>query len=284
MNSNPLPDLRDVTLCAVDTINPELAARALDISMSQCRFGDAVLFTHEAAPTRARIVLIDRIRSLEAYSAFMLKRIVEHITTPWVLVVQWDGYVVDAAQWTDTFRQYDYIGARWAGYHDGMDVGNGGFSLRSTRLLRALADERFDVPSDACEDMLIGRTWRPLLETAFGIRFAPADLADRFAYEAPYPDRPTFGFHGPFNMWRYVDDETMLDIIRRLDLKTLAGLGCLSALKNFCDLGKLAYVKAIHERYRKHWSAQDVMDAFVRNGLHEDVARHCVHICECSLK
>lgn len=280
MNNNPLLDLSDVTLCAVDTINPMLAARALDISMSQCRFGDALLLAHEVAPTRARFVQIDRLQSLEAYSAFMLKQLGHYITTPWVLVVQWDGYVVDASRWTDAFFEYDYTGARWPDLHDGLDVGNGGFSLRSSRLLRALADDRFPVPPDACEDTLICRTWRPALEKEYGIRFAPADIADRFSYEAPYPASPTFGFHGAFNLWRYADDNTVLDIIRELDLRTVASGGNLIALKIYCELGKLACVKALYGRYREHWSEQAIAEGFIRIGMQEAQARQYVEFCE----
>jgi hypothetical protein len=82
MKNDELLDLPDVTICAIDTINPALAARALDLSLSQCRFGDAVLMTHEAVSTRARFVKIDRLQSLEAYSTFMIKQRAKYISTP----------------------------------------------------------------------------------------------------------------------------------------------------------------------------------------------------------
>jgi hypothetical protein len=280
MNQSEPLDLRDVTLCAVDTINARMAARALDISMSQCTFGDAILLTHEPVQTRARIVPIDRIQSLEAYSTFMIKQLAGYITTPWVLVVQWDGYVLDASSWTDTFRQYDYIGAPWPHHRDGMEVGNGGFSLRSARLLRAIASDRFVVPSDGVEDELICRTWRTALETEYGIRFAPVDIAERFSYEGIYRDNPTFGFHGAFNLWRHVDDDTMKDIIWGLDLRTVASRENLISLQFYCDFNKVVCRKALYERYRTRWSAQEIVDAFVRIGMQEELARHYVGICE----
>lgn len=276
-------DLPDVTLCAIDTVNPALAARALDISMTQCRFADAILFTHEAAPTRARIAPIAPLRSLEEYSGFLLKELVKHVATPWVLVVQWDGYVVDATQWNDEFRQYDYIGARWPESPKGIDVGNGGFSLRSTRLLKALAHERFAVRPDSIEDAMICDRWRPALETDHGIRFAPAEIADRFSYEYALPLQPTFGFHGVFNMWRHIEDRSMLEIIEALDLATLASPRGVALLKNYCDLRKFQCVKAIYQRYRTRWSTEDVMRAVMRNGANAEVARRCALICEASL-
>jgi len=38
-----------------------------------------------------------------------------------------------------------------------------------------------------------------MLESDFGIRFAPPEIAARFAYERARPTAPTFGFHGLFN-------------------------------------------------------------------------------------
>lgn len=280
MQDNQLIDLPDVTICAVDTVNSALAARALDISMAQCRFGDAVLLTHEDVSTRARIARIDRLRSLGDYSIFMIKQLARYISTPWVLVVQWDGYVVDGSQWTDAFRQYDYIGARWLNAKEGMEVGNGGFSLRSTKLLKALAEERFSVSQDDFEDALICNTWKSALENDYGVRFAPAEIADCFSYEYEIPRLPTLGFHGVFNMWRHIEDKAMLEIIRDVDMRTLASPRGVALLKNYCDLRKFSCVKAIYQRYRQHWGTQDLFDAFVRNGLHADVARRCVSICE----
>lgn len=282
MPSNPLADLRDVTICAVDSINPALAARALDLSLSQCRFGEAILFTHEVVETRARHVQIDPIGSLETYSRFMIKELVKYISTPWVLAVQWDGYVVDGSRWTDAFYQYDYIGARWPNSEEGSDVGNGGFSLRSSKLLRAIANDEFELCPDQGEDALICSTWRPALEEKYGIRFAPASAADLFAYEYAFPSRPTFGFHGVFNMWRHIEDNAMIEIIRTVDILTLTSPRGVALLKNYCDLRKFACVNAIYRRYRDRANAEGLVSAFVRNGVSEDVARYYVDLCEAS--
>ncbi|WP_322069540.1 DUF5672 family protein [Paraburkholderia bannensis] len=273
-------DLHDVTLCAVDTVNPALAARALDLSLSQCHFGAAMLLTHEDVPTRARLEKIAPLRALAEYSHFMLKRLADHIATPWVLVVQWDGYVLDASRWSERFYQYDYIGARWPGANSGRDVGNGGFSLRSAKLLKALASEQFTIDSDVGEDVLIGDTWRAALETGHGIRFAPADVADEFAYEYAVPRQPTFGFHGFFNMWRHVEDSAMLEIFDGLDIQTLASPRGVALLKIYCDLRKFGCMRAMYRRYRAHMSVADVAHAFARNGLSDEAAREYVNICE----
>ncbi|MBN3857263.1 hypothetical protein G3N59_28145 [Paraburkholderia sp. Ac-20340] len=278
-DSRPLA-LPEVTLCAADTINPALAARALDISMSRCTFGDAMLFTHQDVATRARIVRIDPLRSREAYSAFMLKELAQHIATPWVLVAQWDGYVLDASRWSERFFEYDYIGAHWPHRPPGQDMGNGGFSLRSARLLKALADERFVVAPDTVEDEAICQQWRPVLEAEYGMRYAPLDVAAQFSYEASPGARPSFGFHAVYNMWRHVDDSEMMAIMRDIDLRTFASNESLHLLTVYCRLQKYACVRAMYARYRSHWSRQEIVDALKRAGIKEELAQHYVQICE----
>ncbi|ABE34376.1 hypothetical protein DR64_6891 [Paraburkholderia xenovorans LB400] len=277
-------DLGNVTLCAADSINPAFAARALETSAARCNFADAILFTHEAVPTSVRTVLIPRLRSKEDYSAFMVKHLLGHVTTPWVLVVQWDGYVLDPAAWSETFFDYDYIGAYWPFHRDGMNVGNGGFSLRSTKLLQALADERFALLPGVNEDDLICRVYRPLLETGYGIRFAPAAAAARFAYEHVPPDRPTFGFHAAFNMWRHVDDATLMEKVRALDLRTYSSNEVLMLLTTYCDQRKFDCMKVMYERYRHLWSAQEIVHNMMMTGVAGETALRYVEMCESLLK
>ncbi len=81
-------------------------------------------------------------------------------------------------------------------------MGNGGFSLRSRKLLEALQDPRIRLVD--VEDVTICRAFRPLLEQEHGIRFADEALADRFSFEAAYPIGKPFGFHGLFNFCRTV--------------------------------------------------------------------------------
>ena len=74
--------------------------------------------------------------------------------------------------------------------------------MRSRRLLDALRDPRIELVD--AEDTTICRTFRPLLESEYGIRFGSEALADKFAFEADYPIGRPFGFHGLFNFWRVV--------------------------------------------------------------------------------
>jgi hypothetical protein len=49
----------------------------------------------------------------QRYSQIVLKGLYPHVATSHVLVIQWDGYVVNADLWDDDFLRYDYIGAPW---------------------------------------------------------------------------------------------------------------------------------------------------------------------------
>ncbi len=197
--------LPGVTLVCIDTANHALALRALALSAATIRYA-RVLFVTDAipdglhVPDGVEVATIAPMASRDAYSHFVLKELLPFVLTEHVLLVQWDGYVVNPAAWDAAFLDCDYLGAKWFWHRDGMRVGNGGFSLRSRRLLSALRDPRIELVD--AEDTTIGRTYRPLLEREHGIRFGSEALADRFAFEAAYPIGKPFGFHGLFNFWQ----------------------------------------------------------------------------------
>lgn len=211
-------ELPTVTLCAATSVNVEATVAALRASIAQVRFADVLLLTdahHVPLPPSIRLVGIDRLESGSAYSSFLLNDLVNHIATDHLLVVQWDGYVLSAEQWDPKFLEYDYIGAPWPQFSDGHDVGNGGFSLRSRRLLEACRDPDFGYAHP--EDVAIGRLNRTLLEGRHGCRFAPRDVAARFAFERRWRSAPTFGFHGVFNMVPLVGADAFWATYRSLD-------------------------------------------------------------------
>ena len=193
--------LPGVTLCAATSVNLEATLAALRQCLAMCEFGDAILFTDqpvEGLPTGLRRVEIGNLSEAAAYSQFMIEGLVHQIRTDHALVVQWDGFICSPDAWDESFLDYDYIGAVWPQFSDSSNVGNGGFSLRSKRLLKACMDPRF--VGRHPEDVAICRVNRPLLEEGHGIRFADAAVARKFSFERESADRPTFGFHGVFNM------------------------------------------------------------------------------------
>lgn len=238
----PLPN---VTLCCVDTQHPALAHRALRLSMAGIRFGQVLLFTdRETKIPGVEIIRIPTLESRAALSQFMLKSLGRHIDTDHVLVVQWDGHVIEPRAWNREFAGYDYIGAAWA--KDGVAVGNGGFSLRSRKLLEALGDPRIVVEGN--DEETICRHQRPLLEREFRVSFAPPIVADRFSFDAEYPVGRPFGFRGVQNFWRVVPDGEMPAVLHQLAQSDLASVPLFQLGNNYLDSGQIKLAKAVFER------------------------------------
>ena len=210
--------LPTVTLCAAASVNVQATVAALSASLDQAEFAECLLFTHEDVfpiDSRISVIAIERLGSARAYSDFLLGRLVDSVSTAHCLIVQWDGYVLNAELWDPGFLQYDYIGASWPQFRDGHDVGNGGFSLRSRKLLEACRDARFR--GEHPEDVAICRTNRSFLEQEWGLVFADRATADRFSFERTVPFGPTFGFHGIFNIIPALGPERFWEIYRTLD-------------------------------------------------------------------
>ncbi|MDQ6619122.1 MAG: tetratricopeptide repeat protein, partial [Pseudomonadota bacterium] len=243
--------LDQVTLCCIDTVNQALAIGALTRSTQGIAFGRTLFLTDRiprgvSVPDDIEVVTIGALPSRAAYSAFVLKELGRHIQTSHVLLVQWDGFVVNPAAWTPDFLDVDYIGAKWFWHDDGMRVGNGGFSLRSKRLLEALADPRI-VLQDS-EDTTIGRTFRPLLERDHHVRFATDALADRFAFEAAYPIGQPFGFHGLFNFCRAVPPDEIVAMAPTFSPEIANSPQLLQLARNCAALGQWRAVEALTAR------------------------------------
>ena len=217
--------LPDVTLCCIDC-TPRLpwALKAMCRSLEGIAFVDAVLCTDRQSlgerelPPGVRWIETEPLRSIEAYSTYMLKSLAPLIHSSHVLIVQWDGFVLNPAAWSDEFLHYDYIGAPWNHIPEPHAVGNGGFSLRSARLLRALQSPAI-VPSHP-EDVCICVTNRAALE-AEGLRFAPTALARRFAVEDDPLSDQVFGFHGPYHLPSVLEPSQTLAFVESLTPKAV---------------------------------------------------------------
>ena len=136
------------------------------------------------------------------YSRMVSGKLTEHINTQYALVIQHDGFILNASNWNPDFLKYDYIGAPWlveATQRPESRVGNGGFSLRSKKLLD-VCDKHYGGTWDN-EDWQICVMKRPMFET-HGVVFAPLDIATWFSIESHIPEfdndiKKRFGFHGP---------------------------------------------------------------------------------------
>ena len=240
-------DLSDVTLCCIDTANHALALRALRQSSAHIRFGRTLLISdRDVGAPDLDTEIVSALTSRDDYSRFVLKRLAPHIATSHVLLVQWDGYVLNPAAWRDEFLACDYIGAQWFWHDDGMRVGNGGFSLRSRKLLHALGDPR--IVLTGAEDETICRAFRPLLEREYGIRFASEAIADAFAFEAAYPVGKPFGFHGLFNFCRVVPPDELTGLVSNFSSAIIRSPQLLQLGRNCVAMGLWKPASAIFRR------------------------------------
>lgn len=189
-------NLQNITLFCLDSVNHDKAFDALNRCCEAAWFGDIRFLQSKS------MYLDDYIHPVtdkRQYSYFILKNLTNYVKTDFVLIVQHDGFIVNPDAWTDEFLQYDYIGAPWW-YNDRLNVGNGGFSLRSKRLIDICAQYSFDQYMP--EDDVISRRYRHDLEK-MGLKWAPEELAARFSWEgnAKYPRyNGSFGFHGKSNI------------------------------------------------------------------------------------
>jgi hypothetical protein len=210
-------DLSRVTLCSISSVHIKATLRAMAISQKSCHFGDSLLFTdHRLKTNLAQIVPIDPVTSYRDYSYLILKKILPYIQTDLILLIQWDGYVLNPEIWQNSFLNYDYIGAKWTLLKDNQPhyyVGNGGFSLRSKRLLEITSSDEFSFNDTLNEDSQICLEKRQWLEDNKGIIFSDVTTADQFSYESSPPDHPTFGFHGFSHMHLFSEDQDIINIM-----------------------------------------------------------------------
>ena len=207
--------LPNITLVAVSSVELSGTDLALQISSHDIEFA-AIKFlsSEEWVPSNPKIQMI-KIPKLDlvGYSKFILGDLYRYVETEYCLVVQSDGFVLNASKWNPVFLEFDYIGAPWP-----MDlklqpgnieldlarnsVGNGGFSLRSRRLLETTSKIVFDdldFPTKSEDLILCHFLYQEMVSS--GVKFPNPELAAQFSIESPtaaYEQNPStcFGFHG----------------------------------------------------------------------------------------
>jgi len=214
--------LPTVTLVCVTGINYKASIFALRRSSRRIEFAENLLIGSGykgRVPSGIKYIEAtdSKLDSIESYSEYCIYKLWAHIKTSHILLVQADGYVLNPSAWNPQNLKFDYIGAPWeyseTAYMDPFGnhqrVGNGGFSLRSLKLLKVPND--FEVPWEVntgdfykhmnaglySEDGNICVHNRHIYESA-GCSFAPLEIALSFSKEkqvTEFDGRLTFGFH-----------------------------------------------------------------------------------------
>lgn len=274
-------DLSNITLCVADCRVPDLAARAISKSQIGCKFFKSILFTDRTLNhiDQCEIKLIDSIKSIDDYSLFILKELHNFVETDYVLIAQWDGYVVEPQSWQLEFLNCDYIGARWQATNHSGNVGNGGFSLRSKKLLQITASSAFHYTPGEPEDVQICSTNKALLEKDCSIKFADRSIADAFSYEQILPDKPTFGFHGVYNLLRHNDDQELLEIFKKLPSNAFADDGYVRLLLEYFSNRNLKMTKIIYDYICKASTPRKFIGAINEITKSTAYAEHVFRLC-----
>jgi hypothetical protein len=212
-----------IGLVIIDTYKgKEFLSWIIDQCDQIINFNQIYVFSDEKFTNKGNWYKIPPLKSIGDYSDLVLKVLPFIIDSEHIIIVQWDGFIVDGGKWSNEFLNYDYIGAPWEGHNPSYEIGNGGFSLRSQRLLQQLKNSSlvtyFKQP-DLAEDVLICKVYKSALEFE-GIKFAPKSVAARFSYEWGGEARAPFGFHGPINLALFTPENVLTrfseDIISRM--------------------------------------------------------------------
>ena len=202
-----------ISLVIIDTEIYKLAYKALKESIAKFDFDEVLIFSdNQDEWPDCKIIPIPKITNFFQYNDLVINHLVKYLKNDYFILMQYDGYILDENQFSDKFFKYDYIGAPWPWYKTN-NIGNGGFSWRSKKLMEAVSSLGYSEQNREPEDDFICRTKRDILEETFNCRFAPLEIASQFSIEHGLPMSPTFGFHGIWHLVRiYKDDiDTLLN-------------------------------------------------------------------------
>ena len=225
-------ELPNVTLLAASSIEIDMTQLALRISLRNIKFG-AVKLLSSLPPSKKysdiEYVSIPAMNNIADYNRMMIEDLHKYFTTSHCLVVQPDSFVVDSELWIDEFLQFDYIGAPWSNKIrinselvlnlEENCVGNGGFSLRSRKLVETTAKINFNslkFPFKNEDIIICHYLYKEMTDS--GIRFAPPKLAAQFSMENEnrlygQDVNKVFGFHGKRFREYFLNKYALLDSI-----------------------------------------------------------------------
>lgn len=191
MSKSKKLNLNNITLVCIGSTKVKETLLAINICKKHCKFKDIIFFSDQKNPYQCAIDPMRSIKDYDKFSIFELPFI--KFDTDFILIVHWDGFIVNPQAWTSDFLKYDYIGAPWP-WMNNM-VGNGGFCLRSKRFLEAQQSivssiQQPQDPDDVCLSVRL-RSHFNRLGCVYG-----DDVGYRFSTEyGGYYQYNSFGFH-----------------------------------------------------------------------------------------
>lgn len=214
--------LKDITLLALGSTQIKENLMALQYSSKNIDFGAVKFISHKEPENLPENITYEKFNDFEnisykEFSYYCIYKLVEHVDTKYMLMIHPDGFVINPQLWSNDFLEWDYIGAAWPIKEDAFidpfgnhhRVGNGGFTLRSRKVLEVPQIE--DIPFEVNE----GTFYKHMNAGAYnedgnicvhnrhlfkkhGVKYAPVEVAVRFSQELPVPEAKgikPFGFH-----------------------------------------------------------------------------------------
>ena len=206
--------LPNVTLLAATSVDIDQTNLNLKISSENIEFA-AVKLLSSSLPNKKfpniKYISIPQM-NLSDYNRLIIEDLHKYFNTSHCIIMQSDSFVVNYERWTEEFLKFDYIGAPWTNKVQvnpklilNMEknlVGNGGFSLRSRKLVETTAKINFNslkFPFKNEDIIICHYLYKKMLES--DIHFAPPKLAAQFSIENEnhlygQDVHTVFGFHG----------------------------------------------------------------------------------------
>ena len=218
--------MKDLTIVAIDSLNYEATRFAIDKALAVFPEAQVLQIGDKRFHDQGEFVEVPKFNAKE-HSAICLNMVPDLVKTNYALFVQYDGFPTQPEFWSEEFLNYDYIGAPWQSKEPGWEVGNGGFSFRSQKLMqlaKLIKQNPFGPDLEWLEDQLICVTHRRWLESN-GVKFAPKEVAEQFSHEHPTGYWPSFGFHGTFQAPYYLTEEEFKTWINMIEDQSFLGKG-----------------------------------------------------------
>lgn len=216
---------KSITIVIVDTDCYKLGLSALETSLSKLHADRVLVLSDDEKYWKGFPVhRVDKITHVHDYNNLVINELPKLIETDYVLIIQFDGFILHADSFDNNFFNFDYIGAPWVGFPY-LNVGNGGFSWRSRRLCEAVSKLNYGsgkrLDNHEAEDLFICRTNRIYLENYENCRFANFEIASRFSVEHTNKVGKPFGFHGLHHLVELYGDKNIELLLRNLSPRVL---------------------------------------------------------------
>jgi hypothetical protein len=161
-------------------------------------------------------------------------------------------------------------------------VGNGGFSMRSRRFLEILSRPEIPalMPPDVAIDIAVCIGLRPMLEKE-GIKFADEKTASHFSFELAEGPRPTFGFHGVFNLCQVVPPGELQALLDMLPPHNLEHRHTAHWIKGYAARNRWREALTVLQKIESTFSEQKVLEILSEIADYDlekaNAARHVIH-------